>query len=105
MGKHVESADIILKGEHYGYLGRFKNRKILEQGHNQTEKPSCRIQCLAASDIRKCIRECRAGEKEAPAAKPKAQPKMSKLQECMKGCEAIASPIRKRACQTGCAQA
>jgi len=103
MGKHVESADIILKGEHYGYLGRFKNRKILEQGHN-SEHPSCRIQCLAASDVRKCIRECRSGEAEAPAAKAKAAPKLSKVAQCMKGCEAIASPVRKRACQTGCAQ-
>jgi len=102
MPKHVTSADEVLKGEHFKYLGRFKNRKILEQGHNQAER-NCRIECLAAEDIRECIRICR-GQEPTEKPKPKAKPKLSRLQECLEGCDAIASPIRKRACQTGCAQ-
>jgi len=49
MPKHVTSADQVLKGENFKYLGRFKNRKILEEGHNQAP---------ALSECQKCLNKC-----------------------------------------------
>jgi len=37
MAKHVTAADMVVKGKMskmFKYLGKFMNRKILEQGHN-----------------------------------------------------------------------
>lgn len=67
MAKHVKSADLILSGpmsKFFKYLGRFKNRKILEQGHNQTPKgeglEKCLEKCAKMSIIRKrtCETNC-----------------------------------------------
>jgi hypothetical protein len=67
MAKHVKSADLILSGpmsKFFKYLGRFKNRTILERGHNQTPKgetiEQCFARCAKMSTIRKrtCETNC-----------------------------------------------
>jgi len=34
MAKHNREADEVMKGKNFGFLGKFRNRKFLEQGHN-----------------------------------------------------------------------
>ena len=65
MAKHVKDADIILSGplsKFFKYLGRFKNRKILEQGHNTSHDAmsKCLAKCAKMSIIRKrtCETNC-----------------------------------------------
>lgn len=59
MAKHIPAADAVLKGQNFGYLDRFKNRKFLEQGHNTLE--DCFKKCeKLASPIRRraCENKC-----------------------------------------------
>jgi len=60
MAKHVTAADMVLKGKMskmFKHLGKFMNRKILEQGHNSSHPGSSLAECLAKCEKMSIIRK------------------------------------------------
>ena len=78
MAKHVTAADEVIKGDNFGYLGRFKDRKILEQGHNTVHTVN---------------------DNTGHATDP--EPGQSALEKCLKGCE-TKGIVRRRTCEANC---
>jgi len=50
MAKHNREADEVMKGKHFGFLGKFRNREILERGHNRGELTSAKAKEILRDD-------------------------------------------------------
>ena len=55
MAKHNRAADAVVKGAHFEHLGHFRDRKILERGHNTDHEADPEP---GQSKLEKCLKKC-----------------------------------------------